>query len=701
MHPTPQDADYPLVTVRAITQPWLIASMALLAMLVAYCIVLIAGLDGTWWAHVTYLLPETFGVALCAARVALVARHRAAWTLLTVFALGWMLGDAYWEFWLLDGDIPAPNPADAFYVISYAGAIGGLIVLLRATLRPLRLSLALDGVLVALAVGAVMLELLYGPQLREIADSGWEGVTITGYLVLDLVLLCIAGVALGQASWRPGWAWGTILTAVVVLIVADALFGYIEFQGSSWLWTYPLYPLALGLLGVAAWLPGQPTITPAQARPLIVIPTVAAFIALGVLLVQTMGADAGGIAAGLTGLFALMVAAIRTTLALRENVGLLEHSRQEALTDGLTGLGNRRALMAELDETVERAQRGGGATLLFFDLDGFKIYNDTFGHAAGDALLARLGQQLRGAVRGWGTAYRLGGDEFCVLVREALAPGAPRIETARAALIERGEGFSVGASCGSVALPHEAGDASEALRLADERMYAAKGTGRASVRVQARDMLLALLRERDLELGERHAQGSMTMLAMAVARAFNFTGSALDELARGAELHDIGKVGLPESILMKPATLDDNEWRVVCQHTVIGARVLAAAPAMRPIAALVRSSHERWDGQGYPDGLVGDEIPLGSRIIGVCDAYDAMRRERPYASALTIEDALDELRAGAGTQFDPMVVDAFLGLYDRDPAVLGNDHDRLLHGAHRGLRTAIPLRRSAMTDRAS
>ncbi|MDX6727169.1 MAG: hypothetical protein QOK49_1974, partial [Baekduia sp.] len=135
----------------------------------------------------------------------------------------------------------------------------------------------------------------------------------------------------------------------------------------------------------------------------------------------------------------------------------------------------------------------------------------------------------------------------------------------------------------------------------------------------------------------------------------------LDELARGAELHDVGKIAMPEAILHKAGPLDEVEWQVMRQHTIVGERILAAAPALRPVGALVRSSHERFDGRGYPDGLAGDAIPLGARIISVCDAFDAMVQERPYAPAMAHEEAVAELRRCAGTQFDRAVVEAFVG----------------------------------------
>jgi putative nucleotidyltransferase with HDIG domain len=167
---------------------------------------------------------------------------------------------------------------------------------------------------------------------------------------------------------------------------------------------------------------------------------------------------------------------------------------------------------------------------------------------------------------------------------------------------------------------------------------------------------MQVLREREPELHD-HLR-SVAKLATAVARRLGMPPEAVDEVARGAELHDVGKMAVPEAILDKPGALDDREWSFIQRHTLIGEAILSAAPALVPVARLVRSSHERFDGGGYPDGLAGDAIPLGSRIIFACDAYDAMVSDRPYANAMSHEGALEQIRAGRGTQFDPSVVAA-------------------------------------------
>jgi two-component system cell cycle response regulator len=188
-------------------------------------------------------------------------------------------------------------------------------------------------------------------------------------------------------------------------------------------------------------------------------------------------------------------------------------------------------------------------------------------------------------------------------------------------------------------------------------MYANKNGGRTSARSQSRDVLLRALAERDPGLGE-HISG-VASLAEAVARRLGLDEEQIEHIRHAAELHDVGKMAIPDAILDKPAPLDPAEWEFIRRHTIIGERIVAAAPALRPVAALVRSSHERWDGTGYPDHLRAQEIPLGARIVAVCDAFDAMIANRPYRAGMEANRALDELARCAGTQFDPAVVEAF------------------------------------------
>jgi diguanylate cyclase (GGDEF)-like protein len=331
------------------------------------------------------------------------------------------------------------------------------------------------------------------------------------------------------------------------------------------------------------------------------------------------------------------------------------------MTDALTGLSNRRRLLYDLDETVARASYDRPCALMMFDLDGFKAYNDRFGHPVGDALLARLGRGLGEAVDGNGRAYRLGGDEFCVVASGERPELAAIAEKAHAALHDTGRGFDISSSFGVVLVPDEAPDTEHALNLADERLYEHKGDSRRkTVTRETSDALMAVLKECQPTL-DGHLN-EVAKLAREMGTRMGMRPAELDDITRAAQLHDIGKVAVPDDILDKHGPLDDAEWDFVRQHTLVGDRILSAAPAMSAVAEVVRASHERFDGAGYPDGLAGASIPLGARIVAVCDAYHAMTGGRPYRAAIEPDDALQELRRCSGAQFDPEIVEEFCGM---------------------------------------
>jgi HD-GYP domain-containing protein (c-di-GMP phosphodiesterase class II) len=226
--------------------------------------------------------------------------------------------------------------------------------------------------------------------------------------------------------------------------------------------------------------------------------------------------------------------------------------------------------------------------------------------------------------------------------------------------------FTVSASFGLATIPDDASSAGAALQLADQRMYADKARSSRDSRAMTRDVLMQVLNERTPDL-HQHVNG-VGLLVMDVAREFALDSDQLDEILRAAELHDIGKLAIPDEILDKPGPLNDSEWHFMRQHPVVGERILNADPALRPVARLVRASHERWDGTGYPDGLAGAAIPLGARIIAACDAYEAMTSERCYQAARSSDDAIAELQRNSGTQFDPAVIDALFRRLTLEPS---------------------------------
>jgi diguanylate cyclase (GGDEF)-like protein len=363
---------------------------------------------------------------------------------------------------------------------------------------------------------------------------------------------------------------------------------------------------------------------------------------------------------GLSGLALVAVVVVTFQYLIGELLLSRDRARrleEQAVTDELTSLGNRRRLIGELEAVLERRQPH---LLVLFDLDGFKQYNDIRGHPAGDDLLSQLARELERAVGDAGRAYRLGGDEFCVLLRDddVRVDLEPAVSRCAGALTAEEGGLFVRASYGVVRIPTEALTASDALRIADRRMYAQKDSRPASAQGQARDVLLQVLSEQEPDLHD-HVSGVAT-LATAIARRLGLDAMDLADVARTAELHDIGQLALPRSLLGKAGPLSDPEWELMYRHTIVGERMLRVAPSLKRVATYVRASHERWDGTGYPDGLAGEEIPLVARIIAVCDAFHAICSDRPYRGGTTASVAVAELRRCAGRQFDVRVVEALV-----------------------------------------
>ena len=417
-------------------------------------------------------------------------------------------------------------------------------------------------------------------------------------------------------------------------------------------WVDILWPTALLLISASAWMPDRTREgLEVEGRPLLAVPAVCALVATGILVYDHF--TRLNLLAVVLASATLALVIVRLGVTFRENRRLLELTRQEATTDALTGLANRRQLLVDLERRLHR-DPVPTTLLMLFDLDGFKSYNDTFGHPAGDALLARLGAKLATVLEANGGVYRLGGRR--VLPRR---DGRPRARPSRSSTVHalrsprRAKGSRSRGSFGAVMLPDEATDASHALQTADERLYAQKYSRRGeSDRTMAALLEALSIREPDLQ-----AQlADVGSLSVDIGTMLGLRRDELEELERAAQLHDLGKLAVPDEILHKPGPLDDREWAFVRQHTIVGERILRASPALRSVATVVRSSHENWDGTGYPDGVAGEKIPLAARIIRACNAYVAMVSERPYRAALTDDEALNELMRLAGTEFDPTVV---------------------------------------------
>ena len=596
------------------------------------------------------------GLAACVIRTVRVRLERGAWLAFTLAVAAWALGEIFYDF-VYSGDPPYPSVADVFYLAFYPCSYAALLLLLRARFSEFTHRFWLDGAMAALAVAALGASVLFEVVLGDTEGSTGVVITNLAYPLGDILLLSLVVGIFALTGWSADRTWSLIAAGLAASAIADAIF---LFQASTGSYTEgtildAMWPASLLLLSAAALQTPRRVVVTLAGRPLVGTPLVAGLIGLGVLVFdhfQRLNLLAIGLAGG-----TIAMVMLRTYLTFSENSRVLELMRHDAVTDALTGLGNRRRLIADLDRALVAGPDAEPRLLVMFDLDGFKRYNDTFGHPAGDTLLARLAGNLASVVGPVGSSYRLGGDEFCVLATVPIEQTEAFLDATSVALNEDGEGFSVGSSFGAVFLPVEAADSSEALRVADQRLYMHKRDR--SGRGHPDEPLLQALFEREPDL-RLHVQSTADM-ACAVGRVIGFSAQELEELRLAARLHDIGKLAIPDAVLQKPGPLDVDEWAFIKEHTVIGERILSASPALQKVGQIVRATHERWDGAGYPDGVPGSEIPLAARIIAVCDAFSAMTSPRPYRAPVGWDAALAELCRCAGTQFDPEIVAVFCG----------------------------------------
>jgi diguanylate cyclase (GGDEF)-like protein len=505
----------------------------------------------------------------------------------------------------------------------------------------------------ALAAAAIGAAIIVELVLESTEGSTSTVVTNLSYPLGDLLLLSAVFGVFSLTGWRPGPRWLLLGLGALSTAAADSVYLFRSAEGTyiEGTWVDILWPTAMLLVASSAWAPDRTREgLEVEGRPLLAVPAVCALLATGILVYDHF--IRVNLLAIVLASATLVLVIVRLGVTFRENRRLFELTREEATTDVLTSLGNRRQLLVDLERRLNR-DPVPPTLLMLFDLDGFKGYNDTFGHPAGDALLTRLGAKLAAVPGTSGSAYRLGGDEFCLLATVGDGDAEPLIDRACAALTEHGEGFQIETSFGAIMLPDEASDTSHALQLADERLYAQKYSRRG----ESDRTMAALLEALSIREPELQAQvAGVGTLAGSVGRMLGLRRDELEELERAAQLHDLGKLAVPDEILSKPGPLDEREWAFVRQHTIVGERILRASPALRSVAGVVRATHENWDGTGYPDGVAGEDIPLAARIIRACNAYVAMTSDRPYRETFTEDAALSELMRCAGSDFDPTVV---------------------------------------------
>ena len=369
--------------------------------------------------------------------------------------------------------------------------------------------------------------------------------------------------------------------------------------------------------------------------------------------------------------------------ARRQSEQKLKHLAE---TDSLTGLYNHRSLQEKLRREVDRSLRDGHPlAVMMMDIDGFKLFNDTYGHQEGDRVLQRVAQVLQQQFTDHDVIGRYGGDEFLAILpatgRDAAIARAEKLfESISQQRLKprRGKSIPLAISVGLAVCPDDSTHREELIAYADASLMEAKQItdGNLVVAHHPTDdslskrrtpfgVLDALVRavDRKDRYTRRHSQQNAEF-AVALGKSVGLSEGAVNALRIAGLLHDVGKIGIPDDVLRKPGPLTDEERAIMREHVVLGNLIVHGVPNLQDVSDAVYSHHERWDGSGYPRGLKGEEIPLSGRIMALVDAYSAMILDRPYRAALTHEEAIAELRDNAGTQFDPSLVEPFIALLE-------------------------------------
>jgi two-component system, cell cycle response regulator len=418
------------------------------------------------------------GVA-CLVRASAYGRERGAWVLIGLGILAWGAAEVYWAVAIEDNpNAPYPSPADVGYLLFYPLAYAGLALLVRARAHEINWRLWMDGAIAALGTAALGAAFVFDFVAEKAEGTTIEVVTTLAYPLGDIFMLAMVVGVIALTGWRPGRTWSLLLAGLAALVVADIAFTLQlteeALPGGSWV--EPVYLISAVCLGASVWQPAEAAeiTSPRERRREMIVPTVFAGVMIGLFAMQYFSSTSGLS----TVLWAATMTAVVARLGMsdRENRDLLEQVR----TDALTGLGNRGRLQVDLPARFADASEKRPIALMLLDLNGFKRYNDTFGHPAGDDLLARFGAALLEALSEDGSAYRIGGDEFCVL----LTCTPDRFDEVRRAVVRAltatGPDYAVSASWGVVEVPIDEHDPSAAMQLADVRMYAQKESRRAA-----------------------------------------------------------------------------------------------------------------------------------------------------------------------------------------------------------------------------
>jgi len=376
-----------------------------------------------------------------------------------------------------------------------------------------------------------------------------------------------------------------------------------------------------------------------------------------------------------------------------ENAQLYSQALVRANTDGLTGLYNHRHFHERIDQEIARGSRFGTMfTLIMLDIDLFKTYNDIYGHLAGDEVLRRIGGDINSAVRSIDLAFRYGGEEFTIILPETRLEDAYKVAERMRKTIESqtsSRAMPITVSLGVASWPTDGVMKEEIITRADAALYRAKQLGRnrtclssavmktetsvagteLETQPKALSMIYALAATVDAK--DHYTYGhskKVSQYAVVLSEALGLPQDRITTIRAAGLLHDIGKIAVPDSILNKAEALTGKEWKPVKAHPELGVEILRHVIDLVNCLPAILHHHEHYDGQGYPSGLKGENIPLEARILAIADAYDAITSMRPYRKQLSPQQALNELKRCVGTQFDPELVDTFYKIMEPTPS---------------------------------
>jgi diguanylate cyclase (GGDEF)-like protein len=640
-----------------------------------------------------------------------VARHRPRprlpWVLLGLSQLVYAAADAtfYTGQYLLDMR-DFPSAADPLYLSHYPLVVVGLTLLIRYRAPGGDLPGLLDAGVIAVVAG--MFSWLYLMEPQANGSSVLATAASLAYPAMDLALL-VVGLRLVLTSGRRSASFFLLIANLAAILTADTVYVLQQLAG-----TY--HP---GNFLDAIWLTGNLALGAAALHPTMTrlaegfsvrdrslgpgrIAALAAvvLVAPATLLVQHARGEFEDIPA------IASVCAVLFVLTIARMTGLVADQRRLAISDSLTGLYTRRFIETQLALEVTRARRNGTPLGLFIaDIDHFKPINDRYGHPAGDRALIEIAARLREAARPGDVLARYGGEEFALLAPGVAVDKVEEIcERIRLAIRSRpvavGATASIGVtvSVGAASLPAHAACPTELVATADRALYAAKARGRDCAVIgdsveSARDphsngprspcprsngsvshlaaeptpavvdLLHQLADKVDAWLSVYEHSTAVGRWAALLAIELGQDDKVLHHVTLAARLHDIGKIIIPEAILTKPGALTEAEWALLRQHPDHGARLAGLVPGFEQVADIIRQHHERFDGTGYPRQLAGSAVRIEARIIAVCDSWAAMRADRAYQAAVSVDVACEQLRRGRGGQFDPKAVDVFLELH--------------------------------------